>query len=130
MRKLYLIDSITEISAAMADAVVVSGSHGGRSAAGFALDVLPRPYAVFFNDAGIGKQGAGIVALDSLDAAGIAAVSYSHESARIGDAKDGLDCGLVSSANALARAAGIKAGQSVAEAVVAFRRTSDQVDLE
>ncbi|MCF8199197.1 MAG: hypothetical protein K9J42_10550 [Sulfuritalea sp.] len=125
MRECYLIDSITEISAAMAGAVVVSGSHGGRSAAGFALDVRPRPYAVFFNDAGIGKQGAGIVALDSLEAAGVVAVSYSHESACIGDATDGLNCGLVSSANALARAAGIRTGQSVAEAVEALRRISD-----
>ncbi len=123
MRAIYLIDSITEISTAMAGGVVVSGSHGGRSAAGFALDVLPRPYAVFFNDAGIGKQGAGIVALDSLEKAGVVAASYSHESACIGDAKDGFTCGLISSVNALGRAAGIQTGQSVAAAAEILRRT-------
>jgi hypothetical protein len=56
MRALHLIDSITEITPAMGDAVIVSGSHGGRSAAAFALAVRPAPRAVFFNDAGIGKE--------------------------------------------------------------------------
>ncbi|MCF8178144.1 MAG: hypothetical protein K9J74_06515 [Sulfuritalea sp.] len=127
MRALFLIDSITEITTAMADAVVVSGSHGGRSAAGFALDVRPRPYAVFFNDAGIGKDGAGIVALGSLEEAGVVAASYGHESACIGDASDGLTCGVVSAANALARAAGLKPGQSVAAAVEVLRRLPENI---
>lgn len=122
MRALHLIDSITEITAAMAGAVVVSGSHGGRSAATFALAIRPAPRAVFFNDAGIGKEQAGIVALHGLEQAGIVAVTYSHNSARIGDALDGFECGVVSAVNAVAAAAGLEAGQTVAEAVALIRR--------
>lgn len=93
MRALHLIDSITEITPAMGDAVIVSGSHGGRSAAAFALAVRPSPRAVFFNDAGVGKGGAGIVALQVLEQAGIAA----------------------------AAATGLEAGQTVAAAVSLLR---------
>ncbi len=124
MRALHLIDSITEITTAMAGAVIVSGSHGGRSAAIFALGIRPAPHAVFFNDAGIGKEGAGIVALHGLEQAGIVAATYSHDSARIGDAADGFECGVVSTVNAAAAAAGLEAGQTVAEAVALIRRDS------
>lgn len=122
MRTLHLIDSITEIVAAMGGGVIVSGSHGGRSAAAFALAVRPAPHAVFFNDAGIGKEGAGIVALQGLEQAGIAAAAYSHDSARIGDALDGFECGVVTALNAVAAAAGLAAGQTVAEAVALLRK--------
>ena len=121
MRALHLIDSITEITAAMGGAVVVSGSHGGRSAAFFALASRPAPRAVFFNDAGIGKEAAGIAALQGLEQAGIVAAAYSHDSARIGDALDGFECGVVTALNAAAGAAGLVAGQTVAEAVYLLR---------
>jgi hypothetical protein len=122
VRALHLIDSISEITAAMGGAVVVSGSHGGRSAATFALGIRPVPHAVFFNDAGIGKERAGIVALHGLEPAGIVAATYSHNSARIGDAADGFESGVVSAVNAAAAAAGLEAGQTVAEAVALLRR--------
>jgi hypothetical protein len=125
VRALHLIDSISEITAAMGGAVVVSGSHGGRSAAYFALGIRPAPHAVFFNDAGIGKEGAGIVALHGLEQAGIAAATYSHNSARIGDAADGFECGVVSAVNAAAAAAGLEAGQTVAQAVALVRTGRD-----
>jgi len=64
--------------------VVVSGSHGGLSAARFALQALP--HLAVFNDAGIGKDGAGIAALTWLQPHGIAAVTVAHDSARIGGA--------------------------------------------
>ena len=117
MRTLFLIDSITEITPAMSGAVVVSGSHGGRSVAGYALGVRPPPHAVFFNDAGIGKERAGVVALDRLEEAGVICATYAHDSARIGEAKDGLENGVISATNVQARAAGIAAGQRVADAV-------------
>ena len=119
MRALHLIDSITAITPAMVDAVIVSGSHGGRSVAPFALGV--RPHAVFFNDAGVGKDRAGVAALDPLEEAGMIAIAYASASARIGDAEDGLLCGVVSAVNALGKAAGVEVGQSVAEAAVLLR---------
>lgn len=121
MRNLFLIDSITEITPAMSGAVIVSGSHGGRSVGGYALGIAAPPHAVFFNDAGIGKGRAGIVALDHLERAGVICATYSHDSARIGEAGDGLENGIISAVNVQAHAAGIAAGQRVADAVAHLR---------
>ncbi len=116
-RAFHLLDTITAIDASHADEVIVSGSHGGVSSAGFVLRAPAKPRAVFFNDAGVGKDRAGIVALELLDAIGVACAVYAHDSARIGEARDGYENGRVSFANALARAAGVVAGQEVREAV-------------
>ena len=118
--RLILLDSIAEIGAtgsASAQAVIVSGSHGGRSAAGFVLDHPHKPAAVFFNDAGIGKDRAGIVALDLLQAIAVACCTYSHESARIGEAADGLAGGLLTHCNARAQRLGLAPGLSVRQAL-------------
>ena len=122
MRALFLIDSITEITPTMSGAVIVSGSHGGRSVSVYALEIQPHPYAVFFNDAGIGKEDAGIVALGHLEQAGVICAAYSHNSARIGEAADGLTRGVISATNRLAHAIGIRTGASVVAAVERLRR--------
>ena len=119
-----LLDSIALVATlgrASAGAVIVSGSHGGVSAASFVVDHPHRPRIVFFNDAGIGKDRAGIAGLPMLEAIGVAACAYSHESARIGEAADGLAHGVVSHLNARARALGIREGdrvQSVVDALI------------
>ena len=112
-----LLDSIALIDASHAGTIVVTGSHGGRSAAGFVVDVSSKPLAVFFNDAGGGKDNAGKVGLDMLQAIGVPAACYSHMSARIGDAQDGLDNGTVSDANDLAKQAGIQIDMTVLQAI-------------
>ncbi len=118
-RMRVLLDSIALIDASAWDQVVVSGSHGGASAAQFVLDLglAPGrwPFIVFYNDAGGGKDRAGIVALDMLGAQGVACATYSHDSARIGDAQDGLDHGVVTHANVQAQALGISPGDTVHE---------------
>ena len=50
-RRVLVMDSITLVTADDAGAIVVSGSHGGRSSAHFALEV-PLTLVVF-NDAGV-----------------------------------------------------------------------------
>lgn len=107
-QRLRLHDSIAALVPADAGSIVVSGSHGGRSAAGYAL-AMPLALVVF-NDAGIGKDDAGIVALQLLDAAGTPCVTVSHASARIGEARDGWDHGIVSFVNDRARALGLVTG--------------------
>jgi hypothetical protein len=114
---LFLLDSIAHISNAHAHAVVISGSHGGRSAAEFVIALTQKPSCVFFNDAGGGKDNAGRVALDILQAHGVPCVCYSHMSARIGDAQDGYDHGIVSGVNQLARKNGIELNMTVKESV-------------
>ena len=75
-----LADSITMTTPEDAGAIVVCGSHGGSSSAAFALEVPLA--AVFFNDAGVGKDRAGIVALDILQERDVAAGAVAHTSAR------------------------------------------------
>lgn len=103
-----LVDSITEINAADAGAFVVSGSHGGLSAARYAAAVPLG--ACLFNDAGRGKDDAGIVGLAMLP---YPALACSHASARIGDPQDAWDNGIVSATNAAGRAAGVTPGMAV-----------------
>jgi hypothetical protein len=109
--RVLLVDSITQLEAADAGAVVVSGSHGGVSSARYALAVPAR--LVVFNDAGIGKDEAGVAALALLQTAGRAALAVAHDSARIGDARDTWTHGLVSRANGAAQALGIAVGDTV-----------------
>ena len=106
-----LLDSVTEVTAAHAGCVVVTGSHGGQSAGRYALAVRTRLYV--FNDAGVGKDEAGIAALSMLDGVGQPAVAVAHSSARIGEAADTWTGGVISRANAAAAALGYRAGQSL-----------------
>jgi hypothetical protein len=111
---LALIDSITQVGPAQAGQVVVTGSHGGASVVPYARAVRARLYV--FNDAGIGKDGAGIAALAELERDGIAACAVAHDSARIGEARDAWDHGVISAVNAPAATLGLAVGQRLREA--------------
>lgn len=112
---MLLLDSITLVEPGDAGDIVVSASHGGRSSGEFALRVPLG--AVFFNDAGVGKDGAGIAALAMLEERGVPAATYSHETARIGDSPDAWETGVVSHVNGPGRAAGVRPGEPVRDAV-------------
>jgi hypothetical protein len=103
-----VMDSISLISRAEEGAIIVSGSHGGAISGAFAANHPPA--LVVFNDAGGGKNLAGIASLAALERQGIAAAAVSHESARIGDALDAWENGIVSHVNGIADAAGITPG--------------------
>lgn len=107
--KLRVVDSITELRAHDAGCVAVSGSHGGISSAQYAW--AARPLLAVFNDAGVGKDRAGLAALDFLQGHGIAACTVAHDSARIGEARSTLRDGIVSHCNALAGALGASPDQ-------------------
>ena len=118
-RRVLLVDSITWLSEDDAGHIVVSGSHGGRSAAEYAMRW---PLALCcLNDAGMGKDRAGIVALDMLASRGTPAVAYGHMSARIGDARDAWEHGIVTRANAQAAALGFAPGQVLRDAITRRR---------
>jgi hypothetical protein len=108
---LLIIDSITQLTPKDAGCIAVSGSHGGRSVSRYA--VAARPLLSVFNDAGVGKDRAGIAALDILEASDLAACTVSHMSACIGQATSTLESGIVSHVNRQARALGCKPGQSL-----------------
>ncbi len=117
---LRLTDSITELTEADAGCVAVSGSHGGVSAARYALAV--RPLLSVFNDAGVGLDEAGIAGLALLQEAGLAACTVSHTSARIGQAASTLKTGVISHANPAAETLGCRPGMRLNDFLNALLR--------
>lgn len=113
--RVILMDSITKVSPEDHGAIAMSASHGGTSSAEFALQVPLA--AAFFNDAGVGKDQAGIAALDILQRHGVAAGAVSHTSGRIGDAQDMWDNGVISHVNQAAESLGLHPGAVLREAL-------------
>ncbi len=105
---LKLIDSITELQPDDTGCIALSGSHGGVSSARYALAV--RPMLSVFNDAGVGKDQAGIAGLSLLQAQGLAACTVAHTSACIGRAHSSWQDGVVSHANEQALLLGLVVG--------------------
>lgn len=125
------LDSASAIEPGDARSVIVAGSHGGLvGGAPLRHPVL----AAVFNDAGVGKDRAGIARLPRLDPLGIPALAASHETARIGDAAHAYAHGRVSHVNEAARARGVAPGQSVRHAtavlVAHLGPTGAQASLE
>ncbi len=118
--RLCIVDSITELSARDAGCTAVSGSHGGISSARYAL--AARPLLSVFNDAGVGKDAAGIAALDFLQQHGLAACTVAHTSACIGQARSSYDDGVVSHVNPLASALGLRVGERLRVQLPTFSR--------
>jgi hypothetical protein len=91
--------------------VVVSGSYGGRYNAFNAAKWQVR--AVIMNDAGIGKDNAGIVGLDLLDQINLAAATADARTCHIGDGEHMLAHGIISYVNRTAAALGCAPGHTV-----------------
>jgi len=113
-------DSITRIGPEAAGAVVVNGSHGGVYAAYLAGKL--RVAAAIFNDAGVGRDQAGIAGLDYLEGFGIPAAAIGHSTARIGDGPVMMARGLLTHANASARALGCRPGMACRHAAALLQQ--------
>ena len=113
--RIWLMDSIAAIAPEHQGALVLTGSHGGQSAGEYAIK-YPLT-AVFFNDAGIGKDEAGVVALGMLQQRDTIAGAVSHDSGRIGDAQDMWQHGTISRLNDKAYTAGLILGMRVQNAL-------------
>ncbi len=114
--RIVIMDSIAYITEQNEGDVIVCGSHGGRSAAEHAVKFKPK--AVIFNDAGIGKENAGIGGLEILDGAGIMGATVDTMSARIGEGLDSYDSGLISAVNQKAKRMGIEIGIAANQAAL------------
>ena len=99
--------------------MLVAGSHGGIIAA--FLGARAGAHALVLNDAGLGKDRAGIAGLFYLEEIGMAAAAVDCMSARIGDGADMLARGVISHANLQAAFCGVVAGQSCREAAERLR---------
>lgn len=109
--KILTVASCSNIRAEHRSHVVVSGSYGGRYNAFNAAKWPVR--AVIMNDAGIGKDKAGIVGLDFLDQIDLAAATADAGTCHIGDGEHMLAHGIISHVNRNAAAIGCTPGQSV-----------------
>ena len=69
--RMIIMDSISKVTPEDKGAIVVCASRGGASSGEFALEMPLK--AVIFNDAGVGKDDAGILALEMLQSRGVAA---------------------------------------------------------
>jgi hypothetical protein len=113
-RSILTADSITRVGPEATGAVVVNGSHGGIYAAYLAAKLGVA--AAIFNDAGIGRDRAGVAGVDYLAELGIPAAAIGNMTARIGDGADMMARGVTTYANRLATALGCREGSSCREA--------------
>jgi len=120
-----VLDSITRMDESYRGKVLVAASHGGVYAA--YLAALGRLRGVILNDAGVGRDEAGIGGLAYLERAGMAAATISHLSARIGDGADMMARGVISHVNDRARDVGCEPGMACADCAA---RLADAPPLE
>lgn len=109
------LDSVTHLTEAHRGAVVYAASHGGHYAAYYAA--AKGVAAVILNDAGIGRERAGIAGLPYLDRYDVPAAAVSHLSARIGDGRDGAAAGVIAHTNSAAERVGVRVGMTCGDAL-------------
>lgn len=114
-RRCLVVDSVTKLGPEARGTVLIGGSHCGVYAA--YLVARAGAATAILNDAGVGKDEAGIAGLDYLDQAGVAAAAVGHDTARIGDGRHAAAQGIVRHVNTAAAGAGVKAGMTVRDAV-------------
>jgi hypothetical protein len=110
-----VLDSVTHLQPEHRGAAALCASHGGRYAGYYAA--AKGVAAVILNDAGIGREQAGIAGVRMLERLDMPAAAVSARTARIGDGKDNLARGILSFANAPAAALGLRVGMTCAEAL-------------
>ncbi len=118
------LDSASLIRPGDSGRVVVTGSHGGLIGGDPAKAINVAAAFAAFNDAGGGREGAGIGRLAPLEARRIPAVTVSADSAEIGNALSTLNDGVISHANPLARALGAVPGRPLRDFLAAWRAES------
>ncbi len=106
-------DSASLVKPNDSDAIIITGSHGGRLAGrpGYGLAVQAR--GAVFNDAGVGIDMAGIQRLEILDRNSTPAVTVDAMTARIGDARSAWENGIISYINKQAAKRGVTVGMTV-----------------
>lgn len=107
-REAWGLDSVSLVRPSDAGQIIITGSHGGILGGRPETAIKIDAFAAFYNDAGGGKDMAGISRLPALEARGIIGGTVSSQSARIGDGRSTYETGIISHINALATAAGAR----------------------
>ena len=110
-------DSVSLVTPDDVGQIVLSGSHGGVVSGQRHLAIRVACAAAFYNDAGIGKDEAGVSRLPVLDEQHIAAATVAAASARIGDGRSTYESGILSRVNVTATDLGITPGMPARAAV-------------
>lgn len=118
--KVWALDSASQVVADDADAILLTGSHGGLIGGRTTAVLKTNARLAVFNDAGVGVDRAGIGRLAALSERGIAAATVSAETARIGDGMSTYEDGIISFLNEPAHSLGGRPGQAVREFVTAL----------
>jgi len=115
MQPAIILDSVTHLTAEARGRVAVCASHGAVYAAWYGA--MKGVAALILNDAGIGRERAGISGLAWLDEVGVPAATVSHKSARIGWGADMPERGVLSFVNAAAASLGLRPGMACSAAI-------------
>lgn len=110
-----VLDSVTHLTDDHRGLASYCASHGGVYAGYYAAKCGTG--GIILNDAGIGREQAGIAGIALLDELGVPAAAVSHRSCRIGDGADGPARGILSTVNAAARKIGLSEGMSCGDAL-------------
>ncbi|MBI5184280.1 MAG: hypothetical protein HZA01_00955 [Nitrospinae bacterium] len=123
-RRIIAMDSASFMEECYQGDIIVCGSHGGASAAKHMLKFSPG--GAIFNDAGKGKEDAGMAALAVFSEAGLPAATVDAFSARIGDGMDTYDSGVISAVNQEAAACGVRVSSLAREAALKILERKEQ----
>jgi uncharacterized protein YunC (DUF1805 family) len=116
---IFTVPASSYVNASHHGQVIVSGSYGGDYNAFHAGKWGLR--GVILNDAGIGKDNAGIHGIEYLEQIGLAAATADVNTCHIADGEHMLEHGRLSFVNRFAAALGIKPGDTVRSAAERMR---------
>ena len=102
--------------------VLVTAGITGKSALPYMRVV--RPFGLICSDGGMGREDSGVWALGQIVADNIAGAAVDARGARMGDGLSTYNEGIISAANSLAAAAGVRIGMPAKEAarLIAYRK--------
>jgi len=126
-RYIISLDSNSMIKKEHINSIILTGSHGGLVGDLPAVKFPVR--AAFYNDAGVGKNKAGISRLDWLQQNGIVGATVSTDSAKIGVGFDTYNSGIISFINQLGLEAGLKRGMSAKDGAQLLLRNLPNITL-
>jgi hypothetical protein len=119
-RPIVLIDSASLIAPEDKGAIIVTASHGALVGGNARMALQVDGFAAVYCDAGVGIDDAGISRLPALDTRGIAGLTVSAASARIGEAASVWADGIISHANATAERLGARPGEPLRGRLLAW----------
>jgi len=115
-RKIVVTDSIVFGTEEDKRNILVTAGHTGRSGARHIINV--HPFGFICSDGGRGRNDSGMAGLSICNAEGIAGATVDAHKARMGDGMSTYEDGIISAANDLAKACGVKIGMTAREAAL------------